>query len=426
MAIFVGNVRDSQLSLRASTSTNSTRYLFIPVNTSLTLETVNGANDWFKTTYNGYTGYVVARYIAITNDGGTAKVTTASGSLNVRVLPNGNAERISQAPQYSILRLLDYTSVSGWYRVSSSAGTGWAMSQYLTIQTYPGVTPAPDPDPTPTGDSIPAPANQITAYLAMNNSNDANQVRYLQTRLNQLKYYCGAVDGVFGKNVEWAVKYFQKRNNLTADGIVGTNTRAALNASGSNCSTAWGLDASVRNWMPGDKPQQWFMNGSEAMWANEPFPANASGTQTIGDSGNCPTSFAMIASTLLKTAITPAHVCKFVIDEGHRDPTGNTGVLSSFFAAAAAKYGLTYVGSVTGMANIKSYVDQGYLALMRIVGSDQHQLCSPNGATYFVVYYVDDVVKVLNPNANTQTYDHFGYNVWADADWVREAHIYRL
>ena len=216
MAIFVGNVRDSQLSLRASTSTNSTRYLFIPVNTSLTLETVTGANDWFKTTYNGYTGYVVARYIAITNDGGTAKVTTASGSLNVRVLPNGNAERISQAPQYSILRLLDYTSVSGWYRVSSSAGTGWAMSQYLTIQTYPGVTPAPDPDPTPTGDSIPAPANQITAYLAMNNSNDANQVRYLQTRLNQLKYYCGAVDGVFGKNVR-----HDERHGETSGSVIG-------------------------------------------------------------------------------------------------------------------------------------------------------------------------------------------------------------
>ena len=53
-------------------------------------------------------------------------------------------------------------------------------------------------------------------------------VRTIQTKLKNWGYYDGAVDGIYGSATTAAVKYFQKTNGLTADGIVGPATLKAL------------------------------------------------------------------------------------------------------------------------------------------------------------------------------------------------------
>ena len=53
-------------------------------------------------------------------------------------------------------------------------------------------------------------------------------VQTLQTKLKRWGYYSGSVDGIFGSKTETAVKYFQRKNRLKADGIVGSATAAAL------------------------------------------------------------------------------------------------------------------------------------------------------------------------------------------------------
>lgn len=58
-----------------------------------------------------------------------------------------------------------------------------------------------------------------------------SQVRTLQTKLKNWGYYTGSIDGIFGSKTVSAVKYFQRKNGLTADGIVGTKTAAALGMS---------------------------------------------------------------------------------------------------------------------------------------------------------------------------------------------------
>ena len=54
------------------------------------------------------------------------------------------------------------------------------------------------------------------------------EVKEVQRRLKQWGYYSGEVDGIFGSGTKKAVIAFQKKNGLTADGVVGKATYAAL------------------------------------------------------------------------------------------------------------------------------------------------------------------------------------------------------
>ena len=68
-----------------------------------------------------------------------------------------------------------------------------------------------------------------TAYAAvLKQGNTGTDVKTLQKKLKNWGYYTGAVDGIFGPKTKEAVKYFQRKNNLTVDGIVGKKTLAAL------------------------------------------------------------------------------------------------------------------------------------------------------------------------------------------------------
>jgi N-acetylmuramoyl-L-alanine amidase len=63
-------------------------------------------------------------------------------------------------------------------------------------------------------------------------------VKEIQQKLSNWGYYSGSVDGIYGSKTEEAVKYFQRKNGLTVDGICGTSTLAALGiSSGSSSGT---------------------------------------------------------------------------------------------------------------------------------------------------------------------------------------------
>lgn len=68
-----------------------------------------------------------------------------------------------------------------------------------------------------------------TAYAAVyRQGNTGSTVRTIQQKLKNWGYYKGSVDGIFGSKTKEAVKYFQRKNGLTVDGIVGNKTLAAL------------------------------------------------------------------------------------------------------------------------------------------------------------------------------------------------------
>ncbi|MBO7390351.1 MAG: spore cortex-lytic enzyme [Clostridia bacterium] len=75
-------------------------------------------------------------------------------------------------------------------------------------------------------------------------------VKKVQTKLKNWGYYTGSVDGIYGPKTVSAVKYFQRKNGLTADGIVGAKTAAAMGITLASSSTA--TSSSGGNYSSGD------------------------------------------------------------------------------------------------------------------------------------------------------------------------------
>ena len=127
-----------------------------------------------------------------------------------------------------------------WYKVQYGKYTGYVMTKYVkTSGTVSGKT---NSDSLRYGDR-------------------GDDVKELQERLKKLGYYTGSIDGKYGSGTEKAVRSFQERNGLTADGVAGKKTLAALEASSavgnesSNSTAAFSLKTN-QTLRPGDRGSQ--------------------------------------------------------------------------------------------------------------------------------------------------------------------------
>ena len=68
-----------------------------------------------------------------------------------------------------------------------------------------------------------SPANALSKY-----GSTGDEVVAVQTKLRELGYHKGNIDGIYGSGTKSAVTNFQKANGLSADGIAGSKTLAAL------------------------------------------------------------------------------------------------------------------------------------------------------------------------------------------------------
>lgn len=71
-------------------------------------------------------------------------------------------------------------------------------------------------------------ASPASAATNLRVGSRGSAVVQLQTRLTELRYDVGPIDGAFGPSTKHGVIAFQKVNGLARDGIVGPRTRAAL------------------------------------------------------------------------------------------------------------------------------------------------------------------------------------------------------
>ncbi len=79
-----------------------------------------------------------------------------------------------------------------------------------------------------TGTLVMADYNLVLGNRVLKEKDEGADVAILQQKLSDLSLYSGTIDGLFGSATKEAVKEFQKRNDLTVDGVVGEQTFQAL------------------------------------------------------------------------------------------------------------------------------------------------------------------------------------------------------
>ena len=93
-----------------------------------------------------------------------------------------------------------------WQKESNATATPTADTSSMLLVT---VDPANTPTPT---------------VLILRLGTAGDEVTRLQTRLKELGYYTGEVDGQYGQGTAFAVKLYQDQQGLIADGLAGTDT----------------------------------------------------------------------------------------------------------------------------------------------------------------------------------------------------------
>ena len=116
---------------------------------------------------------------------------------------------------------------------SESATTGSTTALPApTQQTNPSsqIFPSPTtPSPAPSSLDLPAPGSlSADSNTELIRGDRSQRVVDLQQRLRDLGYYSGRLDGIFSLEIEAAVREFQRDYGLPVDGVVGSETWAAL------------------------------------------------------------------------------------------------------------------------------------------------------------------------------------------------------
>lgn len=88
---------------------------------------------------------------------------------------------------------------------------------------------------------------EVAEAATLKQGSKGDLVKTVQQKLIKWGYLKGSADGVFGAKTKQAVIAFQKKNGLTADGIIGTRTAQALgiSLSSSSSSTSSGATSST-------------------------------------------------------------------------------------------------------------------------------------------------------------------------------------
>ena len=151
---------------------------------------------------------------------GMIKVT--GNNVSLRYQPSTSADRVGTANIGDCFYYVD--TVNGWFQTKSGY---WITKEYAKVMTD----------------------AEVEAYIKNNGGSGStgssytigstgSTVTYIQTALTALEYYDRQITGHYGRYTKDAVRAFQRDNKLTADGVCGAVTLAAIQKAYSGSSSA--------------------------------------------------------------------------------------------------------------------------------------------------------------------------------------------
>ena len=212
-----------KLILREKASSTSDALQTLPKGTKL--EVLGKSGSWYKVTYGKYTGYVYKTYVSVTKT-----ASSSSSSSSATRLEKGSTGSDVKDLQTKLKKLGYYDAyVDGDYGDTTVAAVKAFQKKYnLTADGIAGKETLKKLDSAYKN----ADSAKDDDSLRMGDSGSA--VKDLQTKLKKLGYYDGTVDSTFGSGTYAAVKAFQKKYNLTADGVAGSETLKKLDTAYKN------------------------------------------------------------------------------------------------------------------------------------------------------------------------------------------------
>lgn len=235
-----GRTTKDNVYLRSSYSTTSSAKASLQKGQKFRISkvyTVSGVKWYYVTvTVGGYTykGYIrgdmmenitAADFGDDSNSGeqetiGMIKVT--GNNVSLRYQPSTSANRVGTANIGDCFYYVD--TVNGWFQTKAGY---WITKDYAKVMTD----------------------AEVEAYIKNNGGSGStgssytigstgSTVTYIQTALTALEYYNRQITGHYGRYTKDAVRAFQRDHNLTADGVCGATTLAAIQKAYSGSSSA--------------------------------------------------------------------------------------------------------------------------------------------------------------------------------------------
>ena len=238
------------------------------------VEILSTSGDWYKVRYGRFTGYVMKKYVK-TSSSSSNSSSSKSGSVSSKIKALGSAPGIMRPgdDNSDVKKLQQALDILGYYdgKIDGDYGSGTTAavkayqkakgltadgyagertvksifgscsSKSLTTQAAPGSSKSASSSSSkatskyPTVDSI---AKIGSAPATSRKGDSGTKVVKLQQALECLGYYDGAIDGNYGNGTYNAVKRFQQKRGMKADGIAGSSTiRLLFGANASNASS---------------------------------------------------------------------------------------------------------------------------------------------------------------------------------------------